>query len=84
MDSTQLNRDIQSLKHKVKSFKTKGGNLEPYFKFIEDVVKPEYIRLYRADDTFKSLTQKSVLIMIRLNLSHRFIPFHQFGLNIEL
>lgn len=84
MDTIQLNRDIQSLKHKVKGFKTKGGNLDPWFEFLKNEIKPEFLRLYKADPTFKNMTQKSVLIMFRLNLSHRFVQLHHFGLDIEL
>jgi hypothetical protein len=83
MTNAELNRDIKRLNKAIKSFPKSEDN-GPYFEFIEKWVKPEFKRLYYADSGFTAMNRESILIMIRLNLSHRIIAFHQFGLNIEI
>lgn len=78
MTTAQLNRDIKRLG-------------KSYDKFINDntlsddkTVKDEVTRLYYADREFQYMSKKSVLILLRVNLSVRAIPLHMFGLNVEL
>lgn len=54
-----------------------------YFDFLNKHAKNEFERIYRQDETFTLLNKQSILTMFRLNISHRFIAFHQFGINIE-
>lgn len=44
----------------------------------------EYKRLYNADNTLSKLNADNVRRMIGLNLVMRAIPFHMFGIHIEL
>lgn len=82
MTARELNRDIKRLNADIK--KNKSGNMDAYFKYIGGPAKQEFIRLYYADTSMKSLSKESVLILLRLNLSHRFIPLHIFGLHTEI
>lgn len=82
MTTTELNRDVKRL---LKTFqKIDNNNLEDYFKVVDEQIKPEFLRLYRADDTLESFNKTSLLIMIRLNNKFRFVPLHQFGIYINL
>ena len=83
MTNAELNRDIKRLNKAIKAFPKSEDN-DPYFKFIAEWVTPEYKRLFYADSEFKAMNRESILIMIRLNVSHRIIAFHQFGLNTEI
>lgn len=83
MTKNELNRDIKKLNNYIKGIKQSTDNTT-YFRDIENVAKPEFIRLLHADSSMETLTADSLRIMIRLNLSHRFVAFHTFGLNIEI
>ena len=75
MTKQELNRDIKRL---LKMEATdKDGNLSKEF-------KAEYTRLFYADNEFEWTSAKSIKIMLRLNVKHRIIPLHRFGLMIEL
>ena len=82
MTPRELNRDVKKLNSNIKNFPKE--DLTAYFKYIDKEAKPEFIRLIGADNTFKSFTADSLRILIRLNLSHRFVAFHTFGLFIEI
>ena len=85
MTAKEVNRDIKRLNNLVKSLKKlHKDNNEAYFRDIEKSVKPEFKRLYNADDSFNSFNLESVKIMLRLNLSFRFVSLHTFGLNIDI
>lgn len=73
MTTQELNRDIKWLN---KELKRKG--------YYSESDKTEFVRLYGADREFKYMNRQSILIMFRLNLRYRFIPFHQFGIHIEI
>ena len=79
MTAAELNRDIKRLGNTVEKLH-QLNNQDIYFKEIETMVKPEFMRLYLADSQFEYMNKKSILIMLRLNLSFRFIPLHSFGL----
>ena len=80
MTKQQLNRDIKRLKAAVNIMKDE--TIESFFPFVQDVVKPEFRRLYNADNTMKSLNADSIRTMLRLNVRFRIIEFHQFGIHI--
>lgn len=87
MTTLELNKAIKSLNNYIKGIKQAAEMMEDntaYFRDIDKVAKPEFIRLLNADSSFKSLTAESIRILLRLNLSHRFVAFHTFGLFIEL
>lgn len=87
MTIAELNKDIKRLSKYVKGIHQAADMMKDntaYFRDIEAVAKPEFIRLFYAADDFKAISKDSILILLRLNLSHRFIPFHQFGLKIEI
>ena len=79
MTAAELNRDIKRLGNTVEKLH-QLNNQDIYFKEIETMVKPEFMRLYLADSQFEYMNKKSILIMLRLNLSLRIIPLHSFGL----
>ncbi|HET8963757.1 MAG TPA: hypothetical protein VFM99_07665 [Chitinophagales bacterium] len=81
MTKQELNRDVKRLKKSIDRANVKDGNDER-FAFIEKEVKPEFKRLYRADDTLQSFSADSLRIMLRLNVRFNIVPFHQFGLFI--
>lgn len=82
MTKQELNRDIKRLNNSIKKLENKDNKV--YFEFIENEAKKEFKRLYHADSEFKYANKQSILIMLRLNVRHRFILFHQFGLMIEI
>lgn len=88
MTKAELNRDIKRLRNRVKVLKVDVESNRitqaEYFKTIEEEIKPEFRRLYYADDTFEYMNRESILSMLRMNLSHRFIATHIFGIKIEL
>lgn len=87
MTIKELNQDIKRLNKYIKGIAKAAEMMKDntaYFADIEKVAKPEFIRLHHAADDFKSLSKDSILILVRLNLSHRFIAFHQFGNKIEI
>jgi hypothetical protein len=78
MTNQELNRDIKRILKEdlLYSQTSKEVHLEN--------VRNEFKRLYNADREFTYMNRTSILIMIRLNLKHRFIAFHNFGLFIDL
>jgi hypothetical protein len=82
MTPKELNKDIKKINSEI--YRMSFENQDEYFAFIEHTAKPEFTRLYGADKTFQSMTKESILIMFRLNLRHRFVALHHFGLHIEL
>jgi hypothetical protein len=82
MEPSELNRDIKRLNSDIKKKLTIGG--AEYYDYIENVAKKEFNRIYRADDHFLYMNRKSILIMLRLNIRHRFVALHMFGIYIEL
>ena len=83
MTTKELNNKIRKLYNEVSKLQSEQTNLDVFFSIIDTEIKPKYTTLYYADDSFKSLTKESILILIKLNLRYRFISFHQFGLNIN-
>lgn len=87
MTTKELNAAIRKLNTYIKGIRQAAEMMKDntaYFRDIDKVAKPEFIRLLNADNSFKSLTAESIRILLRLNLSHRFVAFHTFGLYIEI
>lgn len=86
MNTLELNRDIKRMAAALKQIEAKYSNdpASEYYDYIEGKFKPEFKRLYGADNEFKYMNAASIRIMLRLNVRHRVIPFHQFGLMIEI
>jgi len=87
MTPKELNRDIKRLNAYLKSISEisdKTGDSTTYFKQVDEVAKPEFIRLAGADRDCSYMNLQSLKIMLRLNLKHRFIPLHTFGIGIEI
>lgn len=83
MTKQELNRDVKRLYNKYKA-NSGGEATNDYYKWLDETIKPELKRVYYADDNFEYLTADNIKRIIRLNLSLRVIPFHQFGANINL
>lgn len=82
MTKQELNRDIKRLANEI--YRISFDTQEKYFEYLEKEAKKEFIRLYNADRNFEYMNGKSVLIMLKLNLTNKFIPLHTFGLNIDI
>jgi len=83
MTNRELNRDIKRLYN---NYKLRCGEqaTDEYFNWLEKTVKPEFSRLYNADNTFQVLTADNIRRMLVLNRVLRVVPFHQFGIYIEV
>jgi hypothetical protein len=81
MTTKELNRDCKRL---ITLFK-KGHK---YVYNEDSSIKEEFIkelkRVYYADSNFEYLSPKNALGLMRINLSLRVIPLHQFGIGYEL
>ena len=87
MTKRELNRDVKRLNNYIKGIKKAAEMMQDntaYFKDIQGYAKGEFIRLIGADNSFESLSAESLRILLKLNLSHRFIPLHTFGIFIEI
>lgn len=82
MTTRQLNNKIKKLGIKFYSQSQKPA--EEFFNWLEAEGKSEFIDLYNADREMKYISKESVLILMRLNLSHHIIAAHQFGIHVEL
>ena len=71
MTPKELNRDIKRLCKNAPNLTESARNTE-------------FKRLYFADKEFEAMNKESIKIMFRLNLRHRIIPFHAFGLFINI
>jgi hypothetical protein len=81
----QLNKDVKNLVASIsKCSKENELNLDRYFDFLNTVAKVEFERIYNEDRTFTLLNKNNVLNMFRLNIKHRFLPFHSFGIHIDI
>ena len=80
MTIRQLNNRIKQMaaRHYHESFK----DVETFLKYIETEFKPEFNTCYNAAN-LEDLSKESILIMLRLNLRHRVIQLHQFGIEIN-
>ena len=82
MTKQELNRDIKRLLKKAASMPTDTANVQN--EYIQNILRPEFKRLYLADREFAAMNRTNILIMLRLNLRYRFEPLHYFGIHIDL
>lgn len=82
MTKQELNRDVKRLLKQFNEAKKLSNNL--YFEAIEKTIKPEFLRLYGADKDITYMNFESFKILYRMNLTLRFIPLHQFAIQLEL
>lgn len=71
MTKQELNRDIKRL---YKQYLNKAD---------KEAIEPEFKRLYYADDNFEYCNKNSVLMLLAMNHTFRFIQFHLFGISCE-
>lgn len=71
MKPKELNRDIKRLYKNAENLTESERNAE-------------FKRLYFADEEFDFMNKESIKIMLKLNLRYRIIPFHVFGLSINI
>lgn len=74
MTTSELNRDIKRLAKMDK--RDKDGDLIP-------AIENEFRRLYSADIKLEYMNRTNIIIMFRLNLLYRIVPFHQFGIQVD-
>lgn len=86
MTNQELNRDIKRLYNNIKKLSNSGteAGQKKYYDYVANEAAKEFSRLFWADKEMEAMNRQSLLIMLRLNVKHRFIPFHQFGLFIDL
>lgn len=81
MTSKELNRDIKRLGAEL--YRMSFEDSKVYWAYIENAAKKEFMRLFYADTAFEFMNLNSVKLMLRLNIKHRFVPLHTFGLSID-
>lgn len=82
MTPRQINKAVEKLNSEL--YRMTFGDIETFYKYVENEAKCEFERIYKADESLESLNKRNILVMLHLNLKHRFIPFHIFGSKIEL
>lgn len=82
MTPRELNKAIKALNKNILALQGKDDS-QKYYDYVENIAKPEFMRLFLADQEFKYMDRTSILIMLRLNVKHRFTYFHSFGLMIN-
>lgn len=82
MTAQQINNKAKQLHNKVVAL-DKLDN-DTYFEVLEKEIKPLFLEIYNSNKTFELMNKQSVLIMLVLNNRFRIIPFHMFGININL
>jgi len=75
MTAKELNRDCKKLIASFNRGEAYGAN--------EAKFNSEFMRIYGADSGFRYLTAHNALCLMRINLSLRIVPLHQFGINFE-
>ena len=82
MKNSELNRDVKRLGIKYVKMLASGG--DPYFQWLENEAKPEIKRVFGADTSLSVLTAANLRRMIALNNKIQAVPFHVFGMMIDL
>lgn len=82
MTKQELNRDIKRLNSEI--YRMSFKDQREYLNYIDITAKMEFNRLYMADKTFEYMNKESIVIMLKLNLRHRFVPLHTFGIDINI
>ena len=87
MTNKEINRDIKRMWKKFDEIRDNLNahaiNTKEYGELIEEKIRPEYLRLAHADNSFKTMNRKSILILIIINRKFQFERQFRFGLNID-
>jgi hypothetical protein len=81
MTNKELNKAVKVLKEEI--YRISFDDLTEYLAYLDGDAKKEFKRIIGADNSFKAFTAESLRILIMLNLRHRFVSLHTFGLHIE-
>lgn len=82
MTKQQINNKVKQLHNKVKQLEKL--DIDDHFKALDKEIKPLFREIYNSDKTFNLMNKKSILVMLVLNRRFRIIPFHQFGIDINI
>jgi hypothetical protein len=77
-----LNVAVKRLKKQINAKHAEPHTVEQWYDYLDEKVKPAFLKIYNADTTMAALNADSMRIMLRLNVRFRIVPFHQFGLFI--
>jgi hypothetical protein len=77
-----INKEVKRLNSEI--YRISFEPMDKYYTYIETEARFDFCRIYELDPKFEYLNKESILIMLQLNLRHRFIPFHRFGNKIEI
>lgn len=84
MTKSELNRDIKRLWKRFLLFKKPSVNHEEFYKFIDVEYPREFKLLYYASNDFKSLSKKSILMLLVMNRRNPVISQQNFGSKIVI
>jgi hypothetical protein len=84
MTKQELNRDVKRLFKKEQSLNATHMTCEDFYTIIDNEIKPEFLRLYRADKNCEYFNLQSLKMLISLNQRYSIIPQHQFFLTISI
>jgi hypothetical protein len=83
MTKQELNRDIKRLRSTYLKA-VAAANWDDNYQRVVDEIKPEFLRLYRADQNAEYMNYASFRFMYRLNLIHRFVDLHLFMIQMDI
>tara|TARA_R110000744_G_scaffold174371_1_gene293173 strand:- start:63 stop:317 length:255 start_codon:yes stop_codon:yes gene_type:complete len=84
MTKQELNRDIKRLRTTYLKAVAAANWDDSYQVSVYDEIKPEFLRLYRADQNAEYMNYASFRFMHRLNLIHRFVDLHLFMIQVDI
>ena len=73
-----INKDVAKLRAEM--YRMSFYDQSEWFIWLDKVARPEFLRIYNLDKSMKELSAENVCGMLRMNISHRFVPLHEFGL----
>lgn len=76
MNNRELNRSVKRL-YKRAVFKRMTTHI------LEAEIKPEFLNLYYLDKGFERFNKDSILMLIAINLRHKFMPVEKLGSDIN-
>jgi hypothetical protein len=81
MTNRELNRDIKRLYVRIERIRNDSNPnlMNDWIEYTKEMnlVKMEFQRVFYADNSMQSLTKQSILILLSLNNSYRFVPLHR-------
>ena len=83
MTKQELNRDIKRLRTTYLKA-VAAANWDDNYQRVVDEIKPEFLRLYRADQNAEYMNYASFWFMYRLNLIHRLVDLHLFMIQMDI